>query len=159
MYPEIDIRLTPEKLIKKFRNITLSLLGIPLIVKDETFRVINMQKSEVPISPLVGNVILNPLSTRNNQIVTRLSYQFTEDTFTQVFYTINDISSAIGGFFALIGVISAKLAVFSLIFYFYSMIKVIKKDWILKKHKNDLKILKGNLPELEKIVESRLIIS
>lgn len=75
-------------------------------------------------------------------IRSQLSLDFTEEVFTRVFFTVTDIMSELGGFFALISLVLGKLAIFGLIYYFYHMIKIIKKKQILKKHKNELKILK-----------------
>lgn len=92
-------------------------------------------------------------------IQSQLSFDFTEEVFTRVYFTVSDIMSAVGGFFALITLVLGKLAIFGLIYYFYNMIKVIKKRQILRNHKNELKNLKENLPELRRKLDSHLIYS
>jgi predicted neutral ceramidase superfamily lipid hydrolase len=110
---------------------------------------INMAKRNVPINTIRNSVAVIPENMVNYRVKTKLSYVYTIGTFTQNYFTLDDIFTAIGGFFALVQMVLGYTAVFGVIYYFYSFVKVVKKKWILSKHMKVLQIMRANLSALD----------
>ena len=121
---KINLKITPQRIIKKDYNVSSSILGIPFAWNDVIDKKLLIHATDD------FNVEYKcPTASKfeNTKIVFNLNMQFVENQFILQYYSFNDVFSTLGGLLSSIGLIVSQFQPLIVIYFLFLVANMIKR--------------------------------